>query len=43
VAGTYASRTRAKELLGWEPQYSIAEGIRHSLEWASVRDQVLQT
>jgi UDP-glucose 4-epimerase len=41
VAGTYASRTRAKELLGWEPQYSIAEGIRHSLEWVSVRDQVL--
>src|SRR5580700_4657390 len=29
VAGAYARTGRAKSLLGWEPQYDVAEGIRH--------------
>jgi UDP-glucose 4-epimerase len=41
VAGAYTRSDRAKQLLDWQPQYSIADGIRHSLEWAGIRDEML--
>lgn len=41
VAGAYTRSDRAKRLLGWQPRHSLAEGIRHSLEWADVREDVL--
>ncbi|MFD4762702.1 UDP-glucose 4-epimerase GalE [Streptomyces sp. NPDC058439] len=41
VAGAYTRSDRAKRLLGWQPRYSLAEGIRHSLEWADVREDML--
>jgi UDP-glucose 4-epimerase len=41
VVGAYTRIDRAKRLLNWEPQYDLAEGIRHSLEWAAIRDAVL--
>jgi len=41
VAGAYARTGRAKSLLGWEPQYDVAEGIRHSLQWAAIRRERL--
>jgi UDP-glucose 4-epimerase len=41
VAGTYTRSERARRYLDWEPRYSIAEGIRHSLDWAAIRDGVL--
>ncbi|MGO4455875.1 UDP-glucose 4-epimerase GalE [Streptomyces sp. M-16] len=41
VAGAYTRGTRARDLLGWEPAYSLAEGIRHSLEWTAHRDRIL--
>jgi UDP-glucose 4-epimerase len=41
VAGAYARSGRAERLLGWRPQYDITEGIRHSLQWAALRDEVL--
>jgi UDP-glucose 4-epimerase len=41
VAGAYTRIDRAERLLGWRPQYDITEGIRHSLQWAALRDQVL--
>lgn len=25
--------TRAKELLGWEPEYSLADGLKETIEW----------
>lgn len=28
-----ADTTRARELLGWEPEYSLQEGIDHTIEW----------
>ncbi|MHB9288009.1 NAD-dependent epimerase/dehydratase family protein [Halobacteriales archaeon Cl-PHB] len=28
-----ADRTRAEELLGWEPQYTLEEGIKTTLDW----------
>ena len=34
---SYTRIDRAARLLGWEPQYDIADGIRHSLQWAAVR------
>ena len=28
-----ADTTRAEELLGWEPEYTVEEGIKNTLEW----------
>ena len=41
VAGAYTRIDRAERLLGWRPQHDLTEGIRHSLQWAALRDQVL--
>ena len=41
VAGAYTRTGRARKLLDWQPRYGIAEGIRHSLQWAAIRDEVL--
>jgi UDP-glucose 4-epimerase len=41
VAGAYTRSERARSELGWQPRYSVVEGIRHSLQWAAIRDDVL--
>lgn len=41
AAGAYTRSERARQLLGWEPAHSLAEGIRDSLRWAAVRDAVM--
>jgi UDP-glucose 4-epimerase len=41
TAGAYTRIDRAMRLLGWRPQYDITEGIRHSLQWAAIRDDML--
>jgi UDP-glucose 4-epimerase len=41
TAGAYSRSDRARRLLGWTPEYSITEGIEHSLLWASLRDRIL--
>ncbi|MEV0617324.1 UDP-glucose 4-epimerase GalE [Nonomuraea sp. NPDC050404] len=41
VAGAYTRSDRARQLLNWQAQYSIEEGISHSLEWATLRDSRL--
>ncbi|RLU99240.1 UDP-glucose 4-epimerase GalE [Streptomyces griseocarneus] len=41
AVGAYSRSTRAKELLDWEPQHTIADGIRDSLRWYDQRDTVL--
>ena len=41
IAGAYTRIDRAKNLLGWVPQYDIHEGIRDSLRWAAIRDDIL--
>ena len=41
VAGAYTRIDRAVRLLDWRPQYDVAEGIRHSLQWAAIRDDIL--
>ncbi|WP_336217069.1 UDP-glucose 4-epimerase GalE [Nonomuraea sp. LPB2021202275-12-8] len=42
VAGAYTRSDRAGRLLGWRARYSVEDGIRHSLEWARVRDSRLK-
>jgi fatty-acyl-CoA synthase len=41
TVGAYTRVDRARRLLGWRPRYDVAEGIRHSLQWAALRDQIL--
>ncbi len=41
TAGAYTRVDRAERLLSWRPQYDVTEGIRHSLQWAAIRDEVL--
>jgi UDP-glucose 4-epimerase len=41
AAGAYTRTDRAAKLLDWQPQYGIADGIRDSLQWAAIRDEVL--
>lgn len=41
VIGAYTRSDRARSALGWTPEYTVADGIRHSLEWASRRESVL--
>ncbi|GAA1660224.1 UDP-glucose 4-epimerase GalE [Nonomuraea maheshkhaliensis] len=41
VAGAYTRSDLAHRLLGWRARHSIEEGIRHSLEWAALRDSRL--
>lgn len=40
VVGAYVDPAKAEELLGWKPEYSIEDAIRHSLEWARRRDRI---
>jgi UDP-glucose 4-epimerase len=40
-AGSYTRSARARQLLDWKPELSIADGIRHSLAWSARRDEVL--
>jgi UDP-glucose 4-epimerase len=41
VTGAYSRSDRAKQVLNWQPRFSIDEGIADSLRWAAVRDEVL--
>jgi UDP-glucose 4-epimerase len=41
VAGAYTRIDRAERLLGWRPRYDLTESIRHSLQWAALRDEIL--
>jgi len=42
VAGAYTRVARAGRLLGWQAEYDVTDGIRDSLRWAAVRDQILR-
>jgi UDP-glucose 4-epimerase len=41
IAGAYTRVDRACHLLDWGPRYDITEGIRHSLQWAAIREEIL--
>jgi CDP-glucose 4,6-dehydratase len=33
IAHQYLDSTRARDQLGWQPEYSIEDGLRHTLDW----------
>ena len=37
VVGAFVDPAKAEELLGWKPEYTIEDAIRHSLQWAERR------
>jgi len=41
VAGSYANANKALDLLGWEAQRSIDQGIADALRWGEIRDEIL--
>lgn len=41
VAGAYANANRARELLGWQANEAIEQGIRDALQWNTVRESKL--
>jgi hypothetical protein len=41
TVGAYTRIDRAERLLDWRPRYDVTDGIRHSLQWAAIRDQIL--
>lgn len=41
TAGCYTRIERARRLLDWKPELGLEDGIRHSLQWAGVRDRRL--
>ena len=41
VAGAYANANKALDLLDWEAEKTIDEGIKDALRWGEIRDQVL--
>ena len=40
-AGSYTRSTRARTVLDWKPEFSVSDGIRHSLLWSARRPSVL--
>lgn len=40
-AGSFTRSARSRILLDWKPEYSVVDGIRHSVEWFRTRDRVL--
>jgi UDP-glucose 4-epimerase len=41
VLGAFTRCDRARRLLNWEARFSISDGIRDSLRWAAVLDEIL--
>lgn len=40
-AGSFTRSTRSRTLLDWKPEFSVVDGIRHSVEWFRIRDELL--
>ncbi|MDL4775899.1 MULTISPECIES: UDP-glucose 4-epimerase GalE [Thermomonosporaceae] len=40
VVGAYVDPAKAHELLGWKPEYTIEDAIRHSLQWSARRREL---
>ena len=41
VVGAWTRAERAERLLGWRARFELSEGIRHSLQWAARRSEIL--
>ena len=42
TAGAYTRTDRAARLLAWRTKYDVVDGIRYSLQWAAIRDDILR-
>ncbi len=42
IAGSYANADRARQLLGWEAEMSIEQGISDAIKWGEVRQNILR-
>jgi UDP-glucose 4-epimerase len=42
VPGACANVSRAKELIAWEANYSVEDGIRDALKWDEVREDIIK-
>ncbi|MCC6146267.1 MAG: UDP-glucose 4-epimerase GalE [Anaerolineaceae bacterium] len=42
IAGSYANADRARDLLGWQAELSIDEGIASALRWGEERHKILK-
>lgn len=40
VVGAFVNPAKAWDLLGWKPEYTIEDAIRHSLQWADRRREL---
>lgn len=40
VVGAFVNPAKALELLGWKPEYTIEDAIRHSLQWSARRREL---
>ncbi|MFI0447045.1 UDP-glucose 4-epimerase GalE [Actinomadura sp. 6N118] len=40
VVGAFVNPAKARDLLGWKPEYTIEDAIRHSLLWAERRSEL---
>ena len=41
VAGSYANANKARDLLGWEAELPIEQGIADALKWGEIRGEIL--
>ena len=41
VLGCYTRSDKAARVLHWRARFSLADGIRHSLQWDAIRGRVL--
>ena len=39
--GSFTHSVRAQDMLGWAPRYSTLDGIRHAMQWAAIRPEIL--
>ena len=39
--GSFTRSLRAHDMLGWTPKFSTLDGIRHAMQWAAVRPDIL--
>ena len=41
IAGAFANANKARDLLGWEAQLNIEQGIEDALKWGEIREDIL--
>lgn len=42
VVGSYTRNDKARSVLGWQPELGIEQAVRDAVDWAAVREEMLQ-